>query len=405
MMYQRRASQPKTFVGGFTSPTTLPVTPTPNKIMIDRPLSTKRERLRSDSPSRKRAPDLRLSKTNPKSGRITPQKSLRERCPIMGAWNTPSYTPSRIRISRLTVLSETLKNLDSPAQLVTFKFPQPNTRLSNDFMGCETTYLERNFEIERRLGQGSFGEVVRVVSKEDGKKYAVKRSLTVYRSSADRTKKTHEVQRHELLPPHPNLVAFIKAWEEKGRLYIQTELCEKSLEDVALEQHEIPERRVWHYLIDAVQHLHAHDLLHVDIKPANIFITADGVCKLGDFGLVFDLNKDDPKDIMEGDNKYLAQEVLNDMPTKASDIFSLGMTILELATDLDLPKNGVFWAELRARIIDDKYIEQLSKSMNRILAWMIHPDPKLRPTATELLHDPDIKKHSLKRQQDLMRHL
>ncbi|KAI1715606.1 protein kinase domain-containing protein [Ditylenchus destructor] len=399
MMYQRRPSQPKTFVGGFTSPTPLPVTPTPNKIIIDRPLSTKRERLRSDSPSRSRCPPVpRLSKTNPKSGRITPQKSLRERCPILSAWDTPPYTPSRIRTPRLTALSETLKNLDSPAQLVTFKSPKPNTRLSNDFMGCETTYLERNFEIERRLGQGSFGEVVRVVSKEDGKKYAVKRSLTVYRSSSDRTKKIREVQRHELLPPHPNLVAFIKAWEEKGRLYIQTELCERSLEDVALEQHEIPERR-------AVQHLHAHDLLHVDIKPANIFITADGVCKLGDFGLVFDLNKDDPNDVTEGDNKYLAQEVLNDKPTKASDIFSLGMTILELATDLELPKNGVFWEELRALIIDDKYTKHLTKGMNRILAWMIHPDPKLRPSATELLHDPDIKKHSLKRQQDLMRYL
>lgn len=80
----------------------------------------------------------------------------------------------------------------------------------------------------------------------------MKRSLTVYRSSSDRTKKIREVQRHELLPPHPNLVAFIKAWEEKGRLYIQTELCERSLEDVALEQHEIPERRVWHYLIDVL---------------------------------------------------------------------------------------------------------------------------------------------------------
>lgn len=41
----------------------------------------------------------------------------------------------------------------------------------------------------------------------------------------------------------------------------------------------------------AVQHLHSHDHLHVDIKPSNIFVTSDGVCKLGDFGLVFDLNK------------------------------------------------------------------------------------------------------------------
>ena len=49
--------------------------------------------------------------------------------------------------------------------------------------------------------------------------------------------------------------------------------------------------------------------------------------------------------------------MLNDKPSKAADIFSLGMTILELATDLELPSNGVFWHELRKKIIDEKYIK------------------------------------------------
>lgn len=41
----------------------------------------------------------------------------------------------------------------------------------------------------------------------------------------------------------------------------------------------------------AVKHLHDHDLLHMDIKPENIFIAKDGTCKLGDFGLILDLSK------------------------------------------------------------------------------------------------------------------
>ena len=35
-----------------------------------------------------------------------------------------------------------------------------------------------------------------------------------------------EVAKHEELPPHPNFVKFYRAWEEKQRLYIQTELCQ-----------------------------------------------------------------------------------------------------------------------------------------------------------------------------------
>ena len=44
-------------------------------------------------------------------------------------------------------------------------------------------------------------------------------------------------------------------------------------------------------LFQAVKHLHDNNLVHVDIKPDNIFISYEGVCKLGDFGLVIDLAK------------------------------------------------------------------------------------------------------------------
>ena len=64
-------------------------------------------------------------------------------------------------------------------------------------------------------------------SNEDGKMYAVKCALDLYRNKSDRRSRHHEVQKHEMLPQHPNLVRFIKAWEERDRLYIQTELCKR----------------------------------------------------------------------------------------------------------------------------------------------------------------------------------
>ena len=62
----------------------------------------------------------------------------------------------------------------------------------------------------------------------------------------------------------------------------------------AEQHHDIPEQVIWQFLVDlllAVQHLHRRHLVHMDIKPDNIFISFDGVCKLGDFGLIIDLNK------------------------------------------------------------------------------------------------------------------
>jgi membrane-associated tyrosine/threonine-specific cdc2-inhibitory kinase len=57
--------------------------------------------------------------------------------------------------------------------------------------------------------------------------------------------------------------------------------------------HDIPESVIWTVIVDLLQalaHLHSRKLVHMDIKPDNIFITFDGHYKLGDFGLVIDIS-------------------------------------------------------------------------------------------------------------------
>ncbi|VDK54240.1 unnamed protein product, partial [Cylicostephanus goldi] len=227
----------------------------------------------------------------------------------------------------------------------------------------------------------------------DGRRYAVKRALDAFRSSADRSLKLREVQKHELLPSHINLVQFCKAWEENGRLYILTELCERSLLDYCSQIHTVPEKEIWNIFIDvlrAVDHLHRHDLLHVDIKPENIFLTKDKVCKLGDFGLIFDLKNDTSYTPEEGDAKYLAPEVLNAAPTKAADVFSIGITILEVTTDLDLPSRGDTWHQIRSGDIPDRFFLGVSKDLTRLIKWLMSPDPGARPTTAQALSDTAI---------------
>ncbi|CAG2183062.1 unnamed protein product, partial [Oppiella nova] len=186
------------------------------------------------------------------------------------------------------------------------------------------------FIVEKKIGSGSFGDVFKVKSREDGKYYAIKKSRERFKGKSDRERKLEEVCKHEQLPKHPNCVRLFRAWEEKQHLYIQTELCETSLSDFADVNHDIPEPIVCNYLVDllkAVQHLHDHHLIHLDIKPDNIFLSRHGLCKLGDFGLVLDVNKNDTNEATEGDPKYLAKELMSGQFTKAADIFSLGITI------------------------------------------------------------------------------
>jgi membrane-associated tyrosine/threonine-specific cdc2-inhibitory kinase len=286
------------------------------------------------------------------------------------------------------------------ARVITFlkKDPQNDSDIVSKHYDEKQKYLffQQCFIIEGSLGCGSFGKVYRVKSKEDQKYYAIKKSKEKFKGHSDRIRKLEEVAKHEQLPAHPNFVKFYRAWEERQRLYIQEELCQMSLSAYAEKHHDIPESTIWKFIIDLLQackHLHDRSLVHMDIKPDNIFISFDGVCKLGDFGLVIDLKNNDLKEVQEGDPKYLAPEVLlnNNNITCAADIFSLGMTFLELATDLDLPRGGDLWHQLRNKNVPSDIISSLSDDLVEIIMKMIETDHLKRATVDHLLNMPTVK--------------
>nr|XP_039272803.1 membrane-associated tyrosine- and threonine-specific cdc2-inhibitory kinase-like [Styela clava] len=257
--------------------------------------------------------------------------------------------------------------------------------------GRSELYFEQCFTIEKKLGEGSFGEVMKVKSLDNGKSYAVKRSREKFRNEADRMRKLDEVKKHEQLPKHPNCVEFVKAWEENHRLYIQTELCSMSVQEYWENKGSISEEKVWSILIDLLNglgHIHKHGFIHLDIKPANIFISKSDQCKIGDFGLVVD--NTDIADAREGDNKYMAPELLNSVFSTKADVFSLGIAILELASNIELPRHGAPWRLLRLGYIPPECTQCISPDLCCIIQWMLTPDYEERPNIAEILAHPII---------------
>ncbi|XP_067224734.1 membrane-associated tyrosine- and threonine-specific cdc2-inhibitory kinase isoform X1 [Chanodichthys erythropterus] len=265
------------------------------------------------------------------------------------------------------------------------------------------------------IGRGSFGEVFKVVSLLDGCQYAVKRSVQRFRGEVERAKSITEAWNHEGLLPHPYVLGFIAAWEEAGHLYIQTELCCTSLQLYAEESpFHTGETSAWTYLCDmlsALDHLHAHGFAHLDIKPANIFITKSGRLKLGDFGLLIKLPRDVQKqvieekreikrqdDLQEGDPRYMAPELLRGEYGTAADIFSLGVSILELACNIEVPKGGDDWQQLRKGHLPSEFTNVLSEDMQYMLQLMLTPDPCKRATAQHLLSLSTVCKRKWRRQ-------
>ena len=106
-------------------------------------------------------------------------------------------------------------------------------------------------------------------------------------------------------------------------------------------------------MIMGLKYFHELGYLHLDVKPTNFLVDQNGYLKLSDFGLCQRIS-DIPflTDIIEGDKIYISKEALNFnsegvINTKA-DIFSLGLSILEIFAKINLPSSGDSWAELRS---------------------------------------------------------
>ena len=151
-------------------------------------------------------------------------------------------------------------------------------------------------------------------------------------------------------------------------------------------------------ILMALQHLHRHNLIHLDVKPENIFFSSGDICKLGDFGLVIDLNKVEPnEDAMEGDPKYLAKELMQGKFTPAADVFSLGITVLEMACDIELPNSGNNWHLLRDGNIPFETFNPISQNLRQVIISMMAPDYRRRPTTSELLSLSQVCRYSKQR--------
>lgn len=281
-------------------------------------------------------------------------------------------------------------------QSVSFRSPQhkqPVSRLYDH--SKDETFFKQCFQTLCKLGRGSFGEVYKVRSREDGCVYAVKRSVSPFRGESDRLHKLQEVRKHERVGTHPNCLRFVRAWEERRLLYLQTELCVCSLQQRSEAVGDpLPPQEMWPIscdLLRGLKHLHDHNLLHLDIKPANVFISYSGVYKLGDFGLMVDLDSAEGSgEAQEGDPRYMAPELLDGMFTKAADVFSLGMTLLEVACNMELPKGGEGWQQLRQGHLPTDFTSELPPEFLKVLSGMLEPDYRCRATVDWLLSFPAI---------------
>eukprot|EP00042_Codosiga_hollandica_P045875 m.472947 g.472947 ORF g.472947 m.472947 type:complete len:347 (-) comp57117_c0_seq1:89-1129(-) len=245
--------------------------------------------------------------------------------------------------------------------------------------------LEQCFDSIQKIGEGSFAEVFRARSKDDGQIYAIKKSKSRFRSGADRTRKLAEIENFKSLGNSPFCLQYFRAWIEDEILYIQTEFCSHgSLKEYGNQVLSVAE--IWRLLGDCasgIEHIHKNDMVHMDIKPANLFLDGSNCVKIGDFGIA--VQRGLKSEFGDGDPAYIAPELLADSRIgPEADIFSLGITFLELVSNSSMPSRGPDWHAIREGRIPSQLLKSESLALSELVRWMLAPDPRNRFSASDL---------------------
>jgi eukaryotic-like serine/threonine-protein kinase len=202
-------------------------------------------------------------------------------------------------------------------------------------MAPTTEILGGRYCLGRLLGQGAMSEVFEAVDERTGVAVAVK---IVRSGDPDLARRMAQEARALELVEHPGLVRLLDTGSTDSKAYLVMELIDGSTLAAVLREGSLsPERTaaIGATLAEALASVHDQAIVHRDVKPSNILMTADGEVRLGDFGIarLLDASTLTVAGTTLGTAAYMAPEQLEDHQVgPGADIWSLGMVLLECLT-------------------------------------------------------------------------
>jgi len=202
---------------------------------------------------------------------------------------------------------------------------------------------------------------------------------------------------------HPNLVHIFEMGDEQGFFYYSMELVEGTNFGDYIKEYEgnkLPQEEAMDYMLQAgrgLEHIHNHDIIHNDIKPANFIIRSDKILKIMDLGLARQSYIPQKKRATMGTPFYMAPELIY-KPEEAdhrADIYAMGVSYYKMLTG-EHPITGDNAKEIIENITRQRpkpiqfYTPEINPEINRVVLKMIEKDVKERyQSMTDVINDLD----------------
>jgi len=260
---------------------------------------------------------------------------------------------------------------------------------------------EELFDIIQPLGKGAFGMVYKALDKRDGELVALK--IMAMEGSDEVGSLEQEVAIMQKCKSD-YIVNFRGAWLRDENIWIAMEYCGGGgvLDIMRCLKISLSEEQicvVMRETLKALEYVHSLKLIHRDIKAANVLLNHKGACKLADFGVsyILDSTMDKAKTIL-GTPYWMAPEVVkDDKYNSKADIWSLGITAIEMACGKP-PYSNEPPLKVLLKVptappptLPDDVVDDFSEDFKDFIKLCLMKVDKDRPTATELLQHKWIK--------------
>ena len=255
--------------------------------------------------------------------------------------------------------------------------------------------LVGRYQLSETLGVGATSRVVRGFDPMIGRTVAVKLFRSELAQGAARERFIREARVVGQLT-HPNIITLhdMGIEESTETPYLVMEFVEGMPLDRVLEKGTLPLPKACAWVAHAAEALsvaHQRGVIHGDVKPANILITADGKVKLTDFGMARVAKRDTGDSPLLGTPAYWCPEQIMGRPQDSrSDIFSLGVVLYEMVTGTKPfaadTLQGVCNRVLSSAVTPPSHLQpSLPASFDEIMASCLAKNPDVRMDSGEKL--------------------
>jgi tRNA A-37 threonylcarbamoyl transferase component Bud32 len=248
------------------------------------------------------------------------------------------------------------------------------------------TVIGDRFRVVARLGTGGMGEVYLADDLVLDQPVALKFFAESLAVDSSRLARLHDEVRIARQVSHPNVCRVHDIGEANGLHFLSMEFIPgEDLAALLKRVGRLPEERgleVARQICAGVAAAHARGVLHLDLKPANVMLDADGHVRISDFGLAVAGGAAEAG--IEGTPAYMAPEQLaGTSASVASDIFAVGLVLYELFTGRRAFEAGTVadlrrQHEFRTFARPSELVPGLAPAIERTILACLEPEPANR---------------------------